>query len=163
MSPRDILAQYRLPLVILGGGILIFVFIWMLVISPKNIVMDDSAITTRVNATLNVRRVFVKDFYQYQNSNDPHIKAHGSIENTLYTYASQGKPDLYTGIIRPNSFKKTGDKTSELLIDIEPAKVTYKITFLGLEKDNLKPTSIMCAPKDEQMNPDSLCVDGGQP
>lgn len=166
MAVISFLQRYRI--LSFGLGIIILFGGWVLL---SNVIFTSEEDDTRSGiilspreeaAAMKVRRVFIKDFHLYQDADDPHLKEHGSIESTLYAYVSKGKPDLYTGIIRPDSFKETSGSTAELLVDINPTEVTYKI-ILSAKEGKFTPMSAVCAPKDQQINPKTTCVDARQP
>ncbi len=107
-------------------------------------------------------RVFIKDFYTYQNSIDPQTQRW--IEHLIYTYPSQSQPDIYTGVIRPGSYSDsaTSDGLSkiELLVDTEPSNVTYKVTVIAKRNTDFQTVDVSCAQKEQQMNQTTTCRDG---
>lgn len=121
---------------------------------------NDTNITTPIFNIPEQERVFVKDFYQLEDSIDSETQY--SIERTLYldtVIASNNSPDLYTGTIRTNSFSDTmsnGKRLTKLLIDIEPAKLTYLITVN--KPNSSRPfIKITCASKEQQLYPGTSC------
>lgn len=163
---RNIFQQYRL-LFFLGVGLCIFAVAALLIsrgFSSTDTPEQDFITTSeQTEADLSVRRVFVKDLDTYISIDSHDTDDHDTIENTLYTYVSQGQPGLYTGTIRPGSYKSIGDTRSEILVDIEPAQTSYKLILLNVEGAKSKVISAVCASQDEQMKQDAKCLDGGNP
>lgn len=162
MSPIIPSLQLTRRTLIISLGILLsilFLFIMIASFFPKEKpVIDDIKVT--VDQAVN--RVFIKDFYTYNNYLTPDRQR--VVENVLYAYVSKNIPDLYTGTIRQNSFLQTKDTDgvlqTKLLIDISPANTTYILTITGTSKDDPKPIDIQCAPENQQKDPSVPCIDG---
>jgi hypothetical protein len=108
------------------------------------------------------QRVFVQDFYKIKDFIDPQTQRF--IENTMYSYLIESRPDLYTGTIRAGSYSdKTDQKgisTTKLLVDVEPSKVSYAITVNANRKTDFQTVDIRCAPEEQQIDPSADCKDG---
>jgi hypothetical protein len=153
------------------GGLLLIIGLLVIAYSlhskkqPSAYTTNQTTSVSEQTATdLDVKRVFIKDFYKYGDYFTPEKQR--AIENALYYYAGQGKPDLYTGVIRPGSFSQAKDSTgavnTKLLVDISPVNITYILGVTGTTKDGPKPVLIQCAPKDQQQNSSVSCSDGMQ-
>lgn len=106
------------------------------------------------------RRVFIKDFHTYEDRINHTIQ--DQIETTLYGHAAQEAPDLYTGVIREDSFKESlayspsgNTFIKKMLVDVEPVKMTYAIEVR--QQGTHTYVNILCAPKAEQLNPSAQC------
>lgn len=156
--------KHRLAILLIFA-IIVALFGWQLLPDRSSSENNETETTKPYEISMNARRVFIEGFHIYQDSHDYHtgVRAHGSIENSLYTYVSQDKPGLYTGTIRQNSFKKTSQTSAELLVDVEPSQVTYKIILLDPDGKGYRPASVECASQQEQINPSVKCIDGGLP
>lgn len=154
----------------IGAGICILIFILLIASSlshPKEEPAEkkETAQTTYDKTT---SRVFIKDFYKYGDYFTQEKQL--AVENALYTYVRastpDSAPDLYTGVIRQNSFLQTKDSsgtpTTRFLVDIGPVGVTYVLQVTGTIKNGPKPVLIQCAPKDQQQSTSVQCADGMQ-
>lgn len=115
----------------------------------------DIPVATTSNIT-GQERVFVADLYEYVG-----LETKESIERTLYDSIDRDKPDLYTGTIREGSFTKTTTASSQtisnLLIDVEPIKITYEVTLFG--QQGRPSINVDCAPQEQQLVPSNECKD----
>lgn len=113
------------------------------------------------------KRVFIKDFFTYGGSFP--VEQQQSIEKALYVYVSQrdSVPDLYTGVVRQNSFSQTknekGDVVTSLLIDTIPVRLTYILQSSRTDSSGLPTITLRCAPKDQQKHTSVKCIDGMGP
>jgi len=110
--------------------------------------------------------VFIKYFYTYGDYFTPQKQQ--AVETALYTYARASQkdnaPDLYTGVVRKNSFLQTknpdNSTTTSFLVDVLPIGVTYVLKVNGTVHDGPQPVLIQCAPNDQQRATKLECADG---
>lgn len=103
-------------------------------------------------------RVFIKDLHKLGISNNSNTLR--LIENTLYLRVIEKGPDLYTGIIRPESISKTtfnNLEATEALVDIEPINITYKI--IVSKPRGGEAVDIVCPPQHQQITHSTECRD----
>ena len=139
---------------------------------------------------LDTQRVFIKDFHtlnKYVNS-----EARYNIERRLYintmmdedfdhsahfthgsksSHNSEQVPndedmrDLYTGVVRSGSFSNSSSgniRTIKMLVDIEPANLTYEVRIVeqNIDGRKSKATYISCAPKEQAIDASVKCMEG---
>ena len=139
---------------------------------------------------LDAQRVFIKDFHslnKYINS-----EARYNIERRLYintmmdedfdhsahfthgsksSHNSEQVPndedmrDLYTGVVRSGSFSNSSSgniRTIKMLVDIEPANLTYEVRIVeqNIDGRKSKATYISCAPKEQAIDASVKCMEG---
>ncbi len=165
MTPERILTVFkqRQRVILLISLILcILIVIVYLLFTRNNSDSNEKVSIAPVSATesFDTQRVFIKGFDTY--SDYFSSQKQKTIENALYAYVSQGMPDLFTGVIRPNSFTQTnnsdGTTSVNFLVDVSPANVTY---ILGITEGNRDGTALIrCAPSDQQLDPLVSCIDG---
>lgn len=145
-----------------------------------------SSQTTPTTQDLKAQRVFIKDFYSYNDTIDSETRR--IIERRLYTNivgdtslghsheaeqdgdslnisSNEGMHNLYTGVVRKNSLSKSSIKnthTTKLLIDVEPINMTYEIKVIKQDIDGHESRSlyISCAPKSLAMDSSIQCKGG---
>lgn len=123
--------------------------------SPEEEIVTTTDAPMRVDE---VGRVFIKDFNELKGSIDQ--DTHRQVERRLYGRASNQAPDLYTGIIRQNSYSATAANkvnTVKFLVDVSPIKTTYQVTVVTLDGDSS--VTVACASEQEQLDKSITCED----
>ncbi len=109
-------------------------------------------------------RVFIKDFRKFEDSID--LDTQRYIEQRLYmaaVRASRNDPGLYTGVVRSGSYSSVSSanfNTIKLLVDIEPAKLTYEVTIARQKNGGDMSVYIACATDEQKMSESSMCRQG---
>lgn len=171
----------------------LLLFTTVLYLQNKPVATETEKIATKpvVLPGLDAQRVFIKDFHEldsfidsesrygierrlYINTvmEDPHEHGfddhgHDSAASSSSEPSGPAHPlDLYTGTIRPGSFSNTtsgNTRTTELLVDIEPANLTYHVLIFKKKNNNYHETTstiITCASDDLAIDTSAVCRHG---
>lgn len=157
--------QHR-RLIIFGLFLLLVSIILLAIIFTRKGQIDSDKTTysaAQIAADRETAKVYIKDSNQYRSSINQETRPR--IERMLYDYASYiGGNNLYTGVIRENSYKisgsPSGDFNLEMLVDIIPISITYKVSVQKNTNTNDRQAFLItCAPKSEQKSNSFTCID----
>jgi len=124
-----------------------------LVNSPSE---ETSHETITLSEDVDIKKVFIKDFDTLKGSIDTETEEY--IQRKIYYLADNSGPDLFTGVIRQDSYSKTlANKvtTIRFLVDVMPINITYLVTVVTL--DGNASITVGCAPKEQQLNQSAIC------
>ena len=145
--------------VITGLSILGFIMLSILSYSLLTTSSQDTKIAPISSQENNeVKKVFIKDFNELKTPLDKIVQER--VENKLYSHTGNRPPDLYTGIIRQNSYSKiTSNKvtTVSFIVDVRPIGATYLVLISTLGVDST--ITVSCAPLEQRIDKSVECED----